>query len=167
MYTLILVGGVGPHFHAVSTFDEHLENFFNLIKFLPSRKRNDIIWLRTVLAGHENCTTNETNPIDPLNNFHEYREIYYDGKDATTRWYGWEKHELYNQRLEAEVIKVQRDDFWTGPQVDLFDIYWMTALRIDGHPFETDCLHFLLPGPPDWWNHLFYSNLKELAASQL
>ena len=76
--------------------------------------------------------------------------MYRDGKD---RWFGWEKHALYNQRLEAEVIKIKRDEFWIGPQVDLFDIYWMTALRRDGHPSEKDCLHYLLPGPPDWWNH--------------
>ena len=159
---MMAVGGVGPHFQAISTFDEHLENFINLIKVIPD-KNKDIIWLRSVLPGHENCT-DESTPINPLSNFQEFRKIYRDGM---SRWHGWDKHALYNQRLEAEVIKIKRDEFWTGPQVDLFDIHWMTALRRDGHPSEKDCLHYLLPGPPDWWNHLFYSNLKELAASRL
>ena len=114
-----------------------------------------------VLPGHDNCTDEKT-PVDPLNNYQEFTSIH-SSHDDDDRRYDWNLHEWYNQRLEAEVFKIKRDEFWNGPKVDLLDIYWMTALRRDGHPSSTDCLHSLFPGPPDWWNHLFYSNLKERA----
>lgn len=155
----LLVGGVGPHFQNLATFREQLQNFVGLLKLYP--RPNDIVWLRTVLTGHENCTDEKT-PVDPLSSFQEFREMYHDGK-GMDRWYGWNLFDNYNQCMEAEVIKIGRDESWDGPKVELFDIYWMTALRRDGHPSSNDCLHYLLPGPPDWWNHLFYSNLKELA----
>ena len=41
----------------------------------------------------------------------------------------------------------------------VIDVYNMTALRSDGH---VDGLHYMLPGPVDWWNHLFFTYLKEL-----
>ena len=99
------------------------------------------------------------NPLNPLANFQEYREIY-RGKN---RNYKWDLFENYNQIMEAEVIKIGRDKSWNGAKFELFDIYWMTALRRDGHPTPKDCLHYVLPGPTDWWSHLFYSNLNELA----
>ena len=50
------------------------------------------------------------------------------------------------------------------------DIFPMTVLRQDGHVggadcvncgFESDCLHYSLPGPVDWWNHLLFSDLLD------
>lgn len=114
-----------------------------------------------MLTGHENCT-DEKKPVDPLTSFQEFRDIYHDGK-GTDRWYGWNLFDNYNQCMEAEVVKINRDRSWNGPKFELLDVYWMTALRRDGHPSNVDCLHYLLPGPPDWWNHLFYSNLREFA----
>ena len=36
----------------------------------------------------------------------------------------------------------------------------MTTLRPrDGHRFSS--LHYFLPGPPDWWNHLMTAQLKK------
>jgi hypothetical protein len=127
-----------------------------MLKLHP--RPNDIVWLRTVLTGHEDCKSVST-PVDPLANFQEYREIY-RGKN---RIYGWDLFENYNQIMEAEVIKIGRDKSWNGAKFELFDIYWMTALRRDGHPTPKDCLHYVLPGPTDWWSHLFYSNLNGLA----
>ena len=148
------VSGVGAHFHDMYYFQSSMRRFFD---FLRTHERpNDIVWLRTVLTGHENCD-DETNPVDPLDNFQEYRERY----RTPTRWHDWEQFELFNQYMEWEVIKVGRDKLWPSARIELFDIYWMTVLRRDGHPSKEDCLHYLLPGPPDWWNHLFYSNLKD------
>ena len=131
----------------------------NVLTLYP--RPNDILWFRTIATGHEDCQNEQTTPIDPLANFSEYREIYQHRKD---RWHYWDEFEGFNQYMEAEVIKINRDKTWAGPKIELFDVYWMTAMRRDGHPSDADCLHYLLPGPPDWWNHLFYSNLKELAS---
>ena len=29
-----------------------------------------------------------------------------------------------------------------------------------------DCLNYGLPGPIDWWSHLFYSHLEDVAAAE-
>jgi len=47
-------------------------------------------------------------------------------------------------------------------------IHWLnvfpsTVLRRDGHAGFGDCLHYYLPGPIDWWSHLFHSALLDLA----
>eukprot|EP00957_Ditylum_brightwellii_P123535 9419245-Ditylum_brightwellii.AAC.1 len=59
--------------------------------------------------------------------------------------------------------------------MELLDVYPMTVQRPDGHVssgecadcpgaegFAKDCLHYFLPGPPDWWTHLMYNHLLDL-----
>lgn len=31
---------------------------------------------------------------------------------------------------------------------------------------QNDCLHYYLPGPPDWWNHLLVTWLADAAAAR-
>ena len=49
--------------------------------------------------------------------------------------------------------------------VSYINIYNMTVLRQDGHVGFGDCLHYYYPGPVDWWVHLWYSSLKDMAAA--
>jgi len=62
-------------------------------------------------------------------------------------------------------------------RIELLDVYPMTVQRPDGHVSsgecedcpgitDRDCLHYFLPGPPDWWNHLLYSHLLELTLKE-
>ena len=40
-------------------------------------------------------------------------------------------------------------------------------LRPDGHIVSrNDCLHYHLPGPPDWWSYLLVSSLVDYAAAR-
>lgn len=49
------------------------------------------------------------------------------------------------------------------PIVHLLDVFPMTALRRDGHTaIDGDCLHYVNPGPVDWWNRLWMAYLEEL-----
>ncbi len=155
------VGAVGPHYQDESLFQESFKSFMNLLRSYP--RPGDYVFIRTVPTGHENCRMENEN-VEPLPDFREYKKMYRE-VDVTSRWYHWEKHELYNQIMEAETIKLGRDASYIGAKVEILDIFFMTALRHDGHPTAVDCLHYLLPGPPDWWNHLFYSNLLDLARS--
>merc|ERR1711862_124997 len=104
--------------------------------------------------------------MGPLHSFEAFREKYFS---ATV--YEWNKFVMYNRHMDLQSIQIRNKlnlyKNWSGASVDLLDVYWMTALRHDGHPSSIDCMHYLLPGPPDWWNHLFYSNLKELAGLSL
>ena len=40
----------------------------------------------------------------------------------------------------------------------------MTTMRPDGRRGGGDCLHFFLPGVPDWWTHKLLVQLKHWAA---
>ena len=42
------------------------------------------------------------------------------------------------------------------------NVFNMTVLRRDGHVGGTDCLHYIVPGPTDWWVHSLYSQLQDL-----
>jgi hypothetical protein len=45
-------------------------------------------------------------------------------------------------------------------KVLVLDVFPITPLRPDGHKNPPkDCLHYSLPGPPDWWNHLLITQL--------
>ena len=58
--------------------------------------------------------------------------------------------------------------------IESLDVLPMTILRRDGHIGDEfrpaaipkgDCLHYALPGPVDWWNHLLFNNLNDVVAS--
>jgi hypothetical protein len=133
-------------------FSESLNNFGD---FLRRYKRpNDMVMLRTLNAGHANCEKF----INPFYSFQDYLE------QGQTTLFDWNLYVKYNRLIEEQVWRISRDANWTGAKVSMHDIYWMTALRRDGHPTKTDCLHYLLPGAPDWWIHTLYSQLKDLAA---
>jgi hypothetical protein len=76
-------------------------------------------------------------------------------------------------------------------QIELLDVYPMTSLRPDGHiasvenlveqflesdkckgcapqkkTWAEDCLHYSLPGPIDWWSHLLFSTIEDIAAQR-
>jgi hypothetical protein len=67
--------------------------------------------------------------------------------------------------MEERAWKIFRDVERKGAAIeDIPDIYWMAALHKDGHPSSKDCLiHYLLPGPSDWWSRTLISRLRDLA----
>jgi DNA-binding CsgD family transcriptional regulator len=124
--------GVGAHFHHLHAFDESLRNF-ERFWIGPQRRPHDWIIVRTVSPGHENCTLFD----EPYESFAAYFQ------HGVTTLYDWHYFQEYNRRMQQ---LVWRHDGQNGTKVTLHDIYWMTALRRDGHPSAEDCLHYLLPG---------------------
>ena len=43
----------------------------------------------------------------------------------------------------------------------------MTTMRPDGRRGGGDCLHFFLPGVPDWWTHLLLDPFKWLGMNSI
>ena len=99
----------------------------------------------------------------PFKNYAEY-------VPTITEVYSWNKFIDYNDYAQR-VIR-HRDKDKTKQKIQILDVYPMTVLRPDGHAggadcFECgrdDCLHYSLPGPVDWWNHLMLSNLVDVAS---
>mmetsp|Transcript_11975 Transcript_11975/g.27708 ORF Transcript_11975/g.27708 Transcript_11975/m.27708 type:complete len:104 (+) Transcript_11975:2-313(+) len=88
----------------------------------------------------------------------------------------WEMYETFNdfvvRYLDARSKRQRHEPNPSGVHMEVLDVHPMTILRQDGHvgldsnvEGVPDCLHYSLPGPVDFWNHLMYSNLKDLAVA--
>ena len=149
------VFNLGAHYHNLSWYKEDM---VEMVKSLESFNRSqDLYFFRTTAPGHKNFFpknrrgfnwTQGTRDV-PLYSYTEFRN-----KSWSTN-YDWNMYEHYN-----EFTKKTIHEWGTQTQtMHVIDVYNMTALRSDGH---VDGLHYMLPGPVDWWNHLFFTYLKEL-----
>jgi hypothetical protein len=156
----LLIANVGPHVHKVVEFQRLTENFLGLMD--SHQKSNDIVLFRTTPPGHKNC---QDPNIAPLRTYDEFMEKHFVS-DARS----YQLFPLFNRFVEQSIRKRHRDN------LQILDVVPMTVLRPDGHisgpqkcagdpcAKTNDCLHYILPGPPDFWNHLMFSNLVTTAA---
>jgi hypothetical protein len=156
--TLILIN-IGLHLNIFAKFQR---NFGQALDFLDSLNRTqDIIFWRTANPGHKDCMPRQDGYkwgkdvlVAPFESYSEY-------KKTETDLYWWDMMEVYNEYAQS-IIK-QRNANRTGARIRWFNIFNFTVLRRDGHVGGKDCLHYLVPGPIDWWVHMLYSNLLDLA----
>ena len=100
-----------------------------------ARGEEQIIFWRNTVPGHDNCDF--------------FRE-----PNKTTTWsvaehpHGWH---LIPQQNEL-MVKILRQ---FPVKFELIDAYSVTVDRADRHQGGGDCLHYCLPGPPDFWLQLF------------
>ena len=71
-------------------------------------------------------------------------------------------HPLFNSIAAREIARAARSDL--RDRIALLDVYRMTTMRPDGRRGDGDCLHFFLPGVPDWWTHKLLVQLRHWAA---
>jgi len=174
--TTLLIASTGAHYQTHHQFQYALREF---VKTVDSLNRNyDHLIFRTATPGHRGC---DDFPTTPFKNFTEYALTISDE-------YSWDKFVGYNDYAVKFFDAREREDsrglFWSVKQSDgvmtepkrmkmeILDVYPMTVLRRDGHVSGEicdnchstikDCLHYFLPGPPDWWNHMMYSHLSDL-----
>lgn len=72
---------------------------------------------------------------------------------------------LFNQYIQEAVKEMEADEV----KVNFLNITYLSEFRTDGHPsihrepltqpVVEDCSHWCLPGVPDTWNELLYSQL--------
>ena len=152
----LLVANVGAHVHDMDLYRQYLDDFFALMDGYNTPK--DVVMFRTTVPGHENC---QDPNVAPLRNYDEYLE-----KHFISDFKSYQLFSTYN-RMAEERVRARNG-------IQILDVVPMTILRPDGHTSgpqkcatckNDDCLHYMLPGPTDWWNHLMYSNLINLAAA--
>jgi hypothetical protein len=153
----LLIANAGPHVHDFETYRKLIVEFFQYIDLYQTNP-NDIVVFRTTPPGHPRCE--EANVLTPLTSYEEYLTKYFVANE-----FSYHLFPLYNRIAEQEARKRHKDN------IQVLDVVPMTVLRPDGHVSspqkcrfcaDHDCLHYILPGPPDWWNHLLYSNLINL-----
>jgi len=135
----LFVANTGAHTTGAEVFQRDFDAFVDLMDTI--RHGNDIVFFRTTVPGHVHCGNHHI----PLSNHSQF--------EATSQL-SWNKFELYNEYARQ---RVRNNSDWFELNVNP-----MTVLRPDGHRPPRDCLHYMLPGPPDWWNHLMYSNLVDI-----
>ena len=178
----LLVLNTGAHFggKGVDFFHATIPKFFQWIREIP-RSGKDLVFVRNTLTGHPQCEPrNRTSKEDyvrgfqiyPFDNYSEW-ETYFESemneteKNMIARVHGWQFFQYFNDYTK-DIVDSNNCHNSSLPTIHWLNVFNSTVLRRDGHhgvrnPWFADCLHYFVPGPTDWWVHLWFSNLKDLA----
>lgn len=149
----LLVTNTGPHPRNLTEFTQFfnswLESMIDAQSSLSAHRRcNDRAYFRTTVEGHPGCERNLKPFLDP--------------PPRSKLPYQWSSFESFNDQALRALQAAQAK----GLHIGMLDVVPMTRLRGDGHlksfadTPNADCLHYALPGIPDWWNHLLMSELS-------
>lgn len=142
----LFVANTGMHTPDQETYQSDLDQFIETVHSL--NRPHDMIIFRSSVPGHANCKRHK----QPLASASEI---------PPDSLYQWGSIAGYNQYTKRKLSNL-------GSSWVFLDVYPITILRPDGHKSpDRDCLHYHLPGPPDWWNHLMFSNLFDLARHKM
>lgn len=149
----LLVLNQGAHFHSMKTFANSFDRFVNLFNGIA--RPGDIVVFRATAPGHRDCWVRRNITIPEMT--HDlFLDLY------STDKYDWNLHDSYN-RYAREKMEKDLTPTVTGHYLN---VYNMTVLRPDEHVRAADCLHYMHPGPIDYWNHLLFTNLADMARPQ-
>lgn len=150
----VLIANIGAHCKKFSVYEENFNRFVSQMnRAVDNRNLKDLFFFRTTAPGHVGCKENSI----PFQNMAEYEQS--DKKDP----FHWSSFPKYNNYARKEFERIEKEE---KKRWHVLDIYQMTVLRPDRHKRPPqDCLHYNLPGPPDWWNHMLYSSLLDIASS--
>jgi hypothetical protein len=165
---MLAILNIGAHYHEIKHFEEDLDTLFGW--FDEFERPDDLIFFRSTPSGHKNCVPQiprqfnftsgiRTKPLQAYSNF------------KPDKTFDWNKFESYNMHTRNKLVDRRREretrlstNISAAADIRFLDVYNMTVLRHDGHTGGRDCLHYVEPGPIDWWNHLLYSHLQAIAA---
>jgi hypothetical protein len=128
----------GVHHHNLTDYRKVVDDFFERISVI----KGATVVFRESVPGHENCMS-YTQPLGSKTDF------------VLSSLYQWNLVPDFNAYVQ-EKVKAKRLD---GVNVMILDVFEMSILRPDGHRSPKDCLHYFLPGTPDYWNHLLITEL--------
>jgi len=175
-----IVINIGAHLGTDTTrngLDLFHEAVALLFKWIDNTARpgKDIVFVRSTVVGHPQCEPSfvatekdyrKGFQIKPLASYAEWESLFRKQmrmeENSMYVHHGWEYFEYFNDYTKA-VLKN-----FTAHHVHWVNVWNMTVLRRDGHNGANaifhDCLHYHNPGPVDWWVHIWYSQLVELAS---
>jgi len=164
---LLGIFNIGSHYKAQEHYEQHFDDLLGTFHDrwetqyrstpLTLPVMSDLIFFRTTPSGHTNiqpggklkyfdwATGQRVTPLKSLNDF------------KITQLYSWDLFIGFNNYTRTKIREQRCNN--TGC-VMLLDVVNMTQLRRDGH---ADGLHYLNPGPVDWWNHLLFTYLQNIA----
>jgi GDSL/SGNH-like Acyl-Esterase family found in Pmr5 and Cas1p len=179
---IVIVWNIGVHVHSIANYTRSVQDMLTTIQLLQveyneihgSSRFHDsspyLVFFRNSSPGHARCPPDENDSDsnnEPYGSFEEYfhREV----KSGWNRQYDWNLIEQYNTVAADMIDAFNQEHHGTDargtPWIYYLNVYNSTVLRRDGHVGgrSNDCLHYNLPGPTDWWVHLWYSALSDIA----
>ena len=144
----LLILNQGAHFHSMETFAGSFDQFVSLFNTIAHP--NGFVVFRATVPGHFDCW-NQFSPGIPVENmtYDKFLDRY------ATPMYDWNLFDSYNHYAKKRLLQ----DLAPTVIKHYLNVYNMTVLRADQHVRANDCLHYMSPGPIDWWNHLLFTNL--------
>jgi hypothetical protein len=141
----------------MNTMEEYVEAFDILLAWLDSFQRDKVLaFFRPSVPGHVRCSPSGRQP--PYENYDEYSNY----TNSQERPFNWHLMESFNAHSKS--VFAQRHGRPDHLPIDWLNVFPSTILRRDGHVRHKDCLHYSLPGPPDWWVHFLFTMLLDMAA---
>lgn len=149
-----------PHLGRYYLFRKALDLTFRFITAASDHTpKPEMVVVRTQSPNHfeygdwdENGFCNRTLPFNGIGDIPDDLTNYEDGK-------------IMQSIVKQEFAKAMAAGNKNGIHLQLLDIYYLSLLRPDGHPYVyrkkggTDCLHWCLPGVIDTWNDLLMATL--------
>jgi hypothetical protein len=155
---LLAVLNMGAHYHGILEYQEDLELLFQWIDSYTQPK--DFIFFRTTPSGHAGCSPRQPRTFDFKAGIRDVPLASYQDFHPTTS-FDWNLFGIYNSHTRRVVAERNGKRDNNLQHIQLLDVVNMTILRIDGHSGGPDCLHYVEPGPVDWWNHFLFTLLKK------
>jgi len=164
----LLVLNLGMHIHSDPFFDLLLGETISYLEKSreaagrEGRRAPRIVW-RTTAAGHPECWKEGGEGG-------REEGVVYEG--VYKERYTWHLIDGMNRRMEGRVREVLgeggvEDEGGREGGVMVMKLHEVSKERRDGHLAGEgkDCLHYHLPGPPDWWTRVFMEVLDEVVPS--
>lgn len=171
----IVLVNAGAHIHDKKRFEAAIDRFVEVFDDL--NRPNDIVLFRTLVPGHWDC---KRPGLKPFANYAAYLQDVEEHPNPKDDIYTWGKFTEYNDYAiraldKRRFLSSSSDGGQPRALMEVLDVFPMTVLRPDGHCsdefrppayLDTDCLHYTLAGPIDWWSHLAYSHLLDIATAE-
>lgn len=158
---IVAIFNIGAHYHNFTHYREDIERMVDIISELC--RPQDLYFFRATNPGHDGCEPQSKHfnwtdgpRVMPFERYDEYMV-------ANSHKFDWDAFEGYNNYAKERIY--DHNVRGSGSPIHFLNIWNMTVLRRDGHHAPADCLHYVDPGPGDWWNHLLFTYLKRLSNS--
>jgi len=150
----LLILNQGAHFHSIGSFTRSMDQFVDLYHSIAHP--DDLLFFRSAVPGHKGCFDHKNVSIPEMTH-DKFLELH------ATNDYDWNLFDEYNTIAKQKLEQIR---LVNGMQhVYYLNVYNMTVLRRDAHVSAKDCLHYMSVGPIDYWNHLLFTNLADLAVT--
>jgi hypothetical protein len=156
----------------IESMEDYQVGFEALVQWLGTFDDKIVPFFRETIPGHGGCQPNAGNKLDfdwinpvhekPFVSYQEYADSLETGNKNET--HNWDLFQSFNRYSKQRLARSSLQS--STPTIHWLNVFNSSVLRRDGHVGWGDCLHYYLPGPPDWWVHFFHSALLDLASTE-